>query len=94
MLVTEEEAHERFCPLCFPRTATGEACIGRTCMAWRWVKDIGYEFKLVQVKDEMTPPELPDGWEYHRIVRDGWAEYRRDLTRRGYCGLAGKPEEL
>lgn len=96
MMVTEEEAMMNWCPaMTTRRPKKSEAlpdlrCLGSDCMAWRWA--------------EMTPPAkvsktLIEGWVHIRAEdADDGVEYwiepdeKRLERRRGYCGLAGKPE--
>lgn len=73
-------------------------CIGSACMAWRWAPNSVHGSSPIKeaIAPQMPPPN-PDGF---------WvkgAEYSRDFDtvmyhwglfpNRGYCGLAGRPEE-
>lgn len=85
MLLTEEEAKKRWCPLsrqiaitqqnaitpAFNRIPQGDipACIATSCMSWRW-----YDPKQIRDIDLVTSDVV-------------------DLKpRRGYCGAFGHPE--
>ena len=70
-------------------------CLGSRCLQWRWTGDEG-EAKCLPVG------EIPDGdgWSKHGAefphydlpsrIYQNW--HRHVPARRGYCGLAGKPE--
>ena len=77
MLVTVYEAKRSWCCV----TTDECRCIGDTCMAWRW-----FDGEFATWKRGVLVPE-----EEHieRIERER-SDYEK--RRRGYCGLAGKPE--
>ena len=77
MLVTEEEAKKKWCPMYRCSTDNGQLsdnathskggyCCASDCMSWRWWDK---EWGIGNNKDVLNP------------------------NRRGYCGLSGKPEE-
>ena len=79
MLVTEEEAKKKRCPIMSARRYSEESianttylkpiylkCEASECMAWRWSKKTAELMVLTDVPEK---------------------------DRRGYCGLAGNPEE-
>lgn len=88
MLVTENQATTHFCPF-DPNAAK---CAGSKCvMAWRWA-DADIEI----VTTDTNAPPMGDGWEPRGQVgkarkRWSWSRTWGD-RRRGYCGVAGKPE--
>jgi len=43
--VTPEEADKMGCPMSMNRPEFAAACIGKTCMAWRWDKDAPIRYK-------------------------------------------------
>jgi hypothetical protein len=57
----------------------GQNCVGTDCMAWRWG-----EPELVEGEGVY----FPDG----RFNKMSLRPRTKDEPRRGYCGLAGKPE--
>jgi hypothetical protein len=77
MLVTAEEAKQKYCLHLVP----GEKCRAAECMAWRW-----FDGEFAPWKRGVLVPE-----EEHieRIERE---RSDQEKYRRGYCGLAGKPE--
>jgi len=96
MLLTAEEAGDYSC--CGPDgcgstiEATGfRFCTGDGCMAWRWWDPVVPPLMSLWSKsrDEMVKPG--------EFIAEDDAEWRLSSgekvpARRGYCGLAGKPE--
>ena len=104
MLLTQDETAQRWCPLArlvpFPTQAGGSGnrfetstrkiqwpravgCIGSRCMMWRWAdsqRDSTAESAYVQELGKI------------RVEQTGEASEPETQARRGYCGLAGKPE--
>lgn len=97
MMLTEDEAKTKWCPMVrhdmdggFNRfhsdgTAPASAtCIGSACMMWRW-NEYTDQYRHYRHSE---PPE-GEGWE--RTAHPGqWR--RKNPNRGGFCGLAGKPE--
>jgi len=89
--MTEDEARMKWCPKCgrginkdgswmFP-------CIASDCMMWRWDGD---------EKEYTFTKQWEDGWKYEPYrnevtlqLNDRWA--RSSHSRKGHCGLGGKP---
>lgn len=95
MLLTEEQAKKKWCPLVRALTdgkASGNCttdvrfakqslCIGSNCMFWRWGDN------------EPRPEDLYDVHQMYRfrdVPHDDFIKHVVE-TRRGYCGAAGKP---
>ncbi len=107
MSTTESTARARYCfQLRIDAPLDGEAhCLASDCMAWRWLptstarQRVTCEDRYATV--EPTRPEhvQRNGWLF--APWDGsdypaqWLEPERlyQARRRGYCGLAGKPEK-
>jgi hypothetical protein len=99
MIFTEAEAVEKLCPL-----ARNENCVASNCACWRWVPNTGerhfYVAKnqtAIEEKDAGPKPDQCADWEFFPYQwghSAGWLEPTKEarLRRRGYCGLAGKPE--
>lgn len=83
MLMTAEEAKRKWCHI-----EVFDHCVGTDCMAWRWARSGGDDF-VQRVKDYRTEHNctLKEAKEYCE------AHPVDPSTRRGFCGLAGKPEE-
>lgn len=74
-------------------------CIGSACMAWQWnVHDMELAVTPVKIHEagiiERVPP-AGEGWQ--SADRYGFGNdarwFRPMENQRGYCGLAGRPEE-
>lgn len=107
MLMTEQEAREKWCPATGTRASTAR-CLGSGCMAWRQGPDpdcypnrITCENPDAKVEPE-RPAHVPAAYEFSPF--DGgfasaeWVEpqasverRRAELKGRGFCGLAGAP---
>ena len=105
MLLTENEASVQMCPI---RTRSNDFayCDPLMCMAWRWA-DVP-TWQRVQLAHDMhattepkRPAHVPQSWvfePYNQTDSDCYARWvepkdEANARRRGYCGLAGKPEE-
>lgn len=87
----------------FACCANAPSCMGSDCMAWRWAdEDEGQNFiyatncSATTEADAGPKPNYAVDYEFH-IYREegaGWLEPigQAQAVRRGYCGLAGKPE--
>ncbi len=99
--MTEEEAKTKWCP--FARTEVFDAqggcsggnrgggitsCIGSACMAWREAEPEFGEILESRPADPGTANPDPEHWGYH-MPTESWV--RRQMIRKFYCGLAGKP---
>lgn len=79
MWIYEHEAGDRICP------HTQNSCLGQRCMAWRWgfinkIDDPNYQGR------SFTNREVG--------IADGkFPPDQRFRGRKGFCGLAGKPNE-
>lgn len=91
---TEAEAKTKWCHAGGDRPDDSFNCIASGCMAWRWI-DGEFEYHWGD-----TPEG--EGWE-DLGIRDRWDGARYEKTRlwkrlhaarRGFCGLARKPEEM
>jgi hypothetical protein len=100
-MLTESEAKEKICPYNWMR------CITSDCAFWRWSiitgpSDGAQRFHVADnasAEDERDAGQKPDGLEHWQFIPcgddpAGWLEPRSDadLRRKGYCGIAGKPE--
>lgn len=97
MLLTIKQSKEMFCP------HAAQACEGPGCAMWRWAEAA---LQRLYTPDDVTAtdePERWDGltsdWEWHPYddfmgEPAHWLESlaAAKARRRGYCGLAGKPE--
>jgi hypothetical protein len=83
-LLTEAQANAVWCPHSGPngygRTESPNTCSSAACSQWRWGEG---------KHDSMTGTISP-GPEWRSIDLINWV--RDKPNRRGYCGLAGKPE--
>lgn len=82
MVMTEDEAKTKWCPMALARTYSGDPeesqvarCQGAACMAWRLDSDE----KLAAAWDASGTGALPS-------IPDA------ESKRGGYCGLAGVPQ--
>lgn len=91
MLVSEEEAKERWCPVATNEQPTEwqACCIGARCMAWRWQPLQADQpfMDAVKARTEETGETMSKATKY---VRAHLAELGLpDKPYRGICGLAG-----
>jgi hypothetical protein len=99
---TESEANETLCPI------RGCNCIASACAFWRWSPVTNpsngaqrfYVSDNTSATEERDAGQKPEGREHWQFVPcdgdpAGWLEPRSDadLRRKGYCGIAGKPED-
>jgi len=88
MLVTEKEARKTLC--CGPITYMDpdwKYCGGSDCMAWRWY-DPAMKFVVTKTRYEIAAEmDVPV-----EQVECGEGKSIPFPNRRGFCGLAGKPE--
>lgn len=63
-------------------------CIASACMAWRETSDV---FVRTNVKSG-APDSPPLGGDWDKIVGLGGVEMWQRIEKRGYCGIAGRPE--
>ena len=95
---TNDQARESFCPMMLgianPKQ-TDYKCLGRDCMAWKWV-DAEFEYGRAH-RDVTEKKMLAMGWGRHvrhdgRPIRtaDGEMLWRRPrgTARLGYCGMS------
>ena len=82
------------------------ACLASGCMAWRWggptnrrVRKPETQAETRQKEEPKRPDDLPESWvwegeNYEYGTDNYWVEPQEeaDARRRGYCGLAGKPD--
>jgi hypothetical protein len=100
-MLTETEAKDKVCPL------RNTSCLASNCAFWRWSIITGpfngarrfYAAANPSAIDERDAGKKPDGIEHWQFIpcdddSAGWLEPESDaaLRRRGYCGIAGKPE--
>ena len=64
-------------------------CRGSGCSQWRWVQSQTY----MTPKGDKPPPVVGEGAWVIYMSSDHYDYYRLE-PRHGYCGLAGKPEDL
>lgn len=69
-----------------------EACVGASCMAWRWrqplATDPGWKEAVAKIAEE-TGEKAPYAKAAARVAANP-DEFGQTPTK-GYCGLAGKP---
>ena len=82
MWVYEHEAGKYTCSRS-PRE-TAMACVGKRCMAWRW----GYINRVDQTYQGKTFSAAEIG-----VPEGKFPPNTRFRGRKGFCGLAGKPNE-
>ena len=84
--VTPEEAEKMGCCMSMNRPEFAAACIGKTCMAWRWAQSSG---KIWFWAATDRDPEPPKNW----IPMDEWEFEGRKVGKfmesptHGYCGM-------
>lgn len=104
MLLTEKEAYQCICPNQLQMDEP--TCVGAACMAWRWAdaypcQRIRHCIDSRAVTEPERPSSVPASWvfePYDATDADLYAQWvepkdEAQARRRGYCGLAGKPEE-
>lgn len=80
MIRTEEEAYRLWCPMSRGYQRSETQCIASECMMWRWGES--------EIEERVIhPARLVDGRWYEPIIEP----FQRE-NRRGYCGLAERPE--
>jgi len=107
MLMTTNKADEMTCPLMSDGQKAIE-CVSNACPAWRWwdpfdsnhivvlsdppaeVEEKGDEAILEWIKT--TAPTTPKGGWLFSYEDWAWTLCSEKTGRRGYCGLAGKPD--
>lgn len=102
MNLTEKQAAGLLCPAL---TSTGDTrhCQTSFCMAWRWADPTSYPlFRQCIDSGAKTEPQrpstVPQSWIFRPADDTGSSAHWREPVeeandrRRGYCGLAGKPE--
>lgn len=106
MIVNEETAGEKFCPMDF-----GQRCLGSDCMAWQWFDaepEVRVAIHHCENPEALEEPErpifVPANWIFSPYDPGGgepawWEEtaeeYNRRVEyakggRRGFCGLTRK----
>lgn len=60
-------------------------CSGETCMAWRWERPLRWYTKISAI----CPGE---SWKREDEDSIEWHKQESEANRRGFCGLAGRPE--
>lgn len=81
-------------------------CAGSRCAMWRWAdspscRRIRLCDQLHATTEPERPSSMPTSWVFEPWAPahpDGWAQWiepeeEAHARRRGYCGLAGKPED-
>ncbi len=108
MFVTEEEAGKKECKRIAEIFEGCWAdypifCSGSRCMKWRWRDPLRMQSKpdtdLMAKEQPERPPWIPADWTFEPQDDDNpasWVEpeEKAQARRRGYCGLAGKPQEV
>lgn len=100
----EAEQHDVFLMKAVKSVSMAANCIGKQCAMWRW-HDKANKGYIVMCKDSKaeTEPERPAGLNPAFVfvpcdedVDAHWIETEESWLRRrrGYCGLAGRPEVL
>ena len=89
MILTDEEAPVKRC--CGPKECGikrdgNRWCIGSACMAWRWAEPAKRTYRVWKDTGKRVDPGTTAPIEAVRY------EQEENLSRAGYCGLAGKPE--
>lgn len=102
MILRMEDAELRTCHQVNP--GYSESCIVDFCMAWRWFDKFERLVIVATNRNAVTedeagpkPPVAVKGmWRFCECETDpaSWVEPESEARerRRGYCGLAGKPE--
>lgn len=86
MLLTEEEAKEKWCPQLEDQR---DRCIGCACMAWRWARVKETQSFLTAVAKHMSQQDKPD---FRKSTQAVFATGDFEKHTEGYCGLAGPIE--
>lgn len=100
MILTEEEAKDKLCPMSFNHVDDTLKCYGSKCMWWQPLEGIlPRRFEDAPLRDLVTEPERPESvprsWEWmpydeaDPYPRAGWIEPRgkAEKRRKGYCGM-------
>jgi hypothetical protein len=92
VLLTEKEALEKWCPLPGVIAATDymtdtDTCVASKCMGWRWA-DPPTKREITMTREEIadmcnTPLDKVEAADCRDVPNP---------HRRGFCGLAGKPD--
>ena len=86
MILTEEEAKTKWCPMTIAHGGTMSECVASQCMAWRWAP---YPEWVLDSAGAGGGGGEEDG---RRTFTTTKTERRNTEPHRGFCGLAGKAE--
>lgn len=97
MLIKSKYAQNFECPL------RDRECAGDSCPAWRWGEDSPEPRNIIHIEARATsepkerPKGVPKSYKFYAANHDcdafwGESDAAAELRRRGYCGLAGRPE--
>lgn len=107
MLLTKDDAAQKWCPLARSEYDSACKCIADGCAVWRWTPITNPSNGARRFREADNPaaeteqeagakPKDCRGWEFCPCAEDpaGWVEPEAEADKRrlGYCGLAGKPE--
>lgn len=85
MLLAEEEAKKKWCPELHTRVPVKDTlCCASMCPAWRWIKEKEDKTETRVMTNTTTGHRKP--------ITETKSVEILDKRRRGYCGIAGKPE--